>query len=308
MRVAPRVLFTLLSIPSGAHAIDGVFEINQVCAAGPGCFPGDSAGFPVQIGSGGSYTLTSNLTAPNQFTTLISITVAGVSLDLNGFGIRGTNGFDGPGGACSAPGGGPGVSASVSASDVRVSNGRVTGMGFSGVSLLGANSSIDRMIIEQNCGNGIQIGFGSLVANSVVRRNSANGIVADQSSRVSHSIADLNGSSGITSPANSGLLTVHGCVATGNGIDGIFVGSSSRVSGSYTAFNLDDGIAALANGQVVENVAYANTDRGITVLGGSADSTAIGLNVTNANGGLNLSGGVAIDCNVIGGGAPVCPP
>jgi len=32
-----------------AAAVDGVLEINQTCAALSGCFPGDTAGFPVTI-------------------------------------------------------------------------------------------------------------------------------------------------------------------------------------------------------------------------------------------------------------------
>ena len=35
--------------PMAASASDGVLEINQTCATQTGCFPGDSAGFPVTL-------------------------------------------------------------------------------------------------------------------------------------------------------------------------------------------------------------------------------------------------------------------
>ncbi len=293
---------------SGVYAVDGVREINQACAAGPGCFSGDTAGFPVQIGSPGSYRLTSGLSAPSQNTTLISVGAADVALDLNGFALRGTNSYSGPGGVCSGSGSGIGVLSS--SSDVTVTNGHVLGMGSHGLSLLGAGSRVERVIVYQSCGNGIRVGSGSLVAQSVARQNSLNGIVADQNSRVSGSLAKSNGQSGISSTSvNSGYLAVDGCISSSNGADGIFVGQRSLVRGSLTASNLDDGIGALGSGQVVENVAVGNTDRGITVLGGAGtgDSTAVGFNVSNGNGGLELSGGTVIGCNVIEG-ASVCPP
>ena len=126
---------------------------------------------------------------------------------------------------------------------------------------------------------------------------------------MSRSTAIVNGQSGVRSSSDAGLLTVHACIASRNGVDRIFVGTRSHVSASYASFNGDDGIAALGNGQVVENVTIGNLDRGITVLGGAAtgDATAVGFNVTGSNSGLNLSGGTAIGCNVVGGAA-ICPP
>lgn len=43
------------------QASNGVFEISQACAEGPGCFAGDDPGFPVTIQNSGSYRLTSSL-------------------------------------------------------------------------------------------------------------------------------------------------------------------------------------------------------------------------------------------------------
>jgi hypothetical protein len=53
------------AVASRALASDGVLEINHSCAtAAGGCFPGDTAGYPVQITQPGSYRLTSNLAVP----------------------------------------------------------------------------------------------------------------------------------------------------------------------------------------------------------------------------------------------------
>ncbi|MBY0400484.1 hypothetical protein K2X89_09335, partial [Myxococcota bacterium] len=123
MRTSVLVILVSGLIASSAHAIDGVLEINQACASGPGCFSGDTAGFPVQVVAGGSYRLTSSLIAPNQSVTLISITAVGARVDLNGFSIQGTNTYAGPGQACTASGTGDGVVASAVASGASVSNG-----------------------------------------------------------------------------------------------------------------------------------------------------------------------------------------
>lgn len=294
------------TLASSARAVDGAIEINQACAAGPGCFPGDAAGFPVTIGGRGSYRLTSNLTAPDQDTTVIAIAVGGVTLDLNGFTIAGTGDYGlPPSTTCSGTGNGSGVSAS--SDSVVVSNGLIVGMGRHGVSLT-SNSRVERVFVNNCCGSGILVGSGSLVRESVVSENLGNGIVTGAATRVSACIAAGNGVSGIASVSNT-RVSVEGCIATGNGVDGIAGGPQSAVSDSITTGNLDDGIALFGSAQVVESVAFSNGDRGITVLGSPAtfDSTAVGLNVSNTNTGLELSGGVVIGCNVLEG-VTTCPP
>ena len=61
MRRVPIGMALVLLSASPALAVDGVLEINQVCADKTGCFSGDAAGFPVTIGTAGSYRLTGNL-------------------------------------------------------------------------------------------------------------------------------------------------------------------------------------------------------------------------------------------------------
>lgn len=308
-RIAVAVPLLLVgTLAPGARAEDGVLQINQVCAAGPGCFAGDTAGFPVSIVSSGSYRLTSNLIAPNANTTLVSITGSGVSLDLNGFMIRGMSAYGGaPTTTCTNPGSGEGVNGT--GGDVVVSNGHVIGMGSTGVNLGGPNSRVERVTVEDCCGNGIAIGIGSLAHESVVARNFLNGIIAGAASRVSACIAYDNGGSGVTSFPGATRLVVDGCLAAENGVDGISAGDRSLVRGSLSSSNHDDGIATGSHGQVLESNTVGNSDRGITVLGSVANgsSTGVGLNVTDVNTGLDLSGGVLVGCNFVDG-VNSCPP
>jgi len=308
-RIAARAgaLLLFAALAPSAGAVDGVLEINPVCAAGAGCFAGDSAGFPVTITASGSYRLTGNLVVPFAGLTAISISASGVTLDLNGFSIRGKSSYAGlPSTTCTNPGDGIGVEAT--GSDVQVSNGFVIGMGSTGVSL-GPNSRVERVTVEDCCGSGIAIGIASSVDESVVNRNFGHGIVAGAAARVSNCVATGNGGSGVTSFTGATRLSVEGCIAAANGADGIFGGQRSRVSGSLTSSNGDDGIGLLDSGLVLESTAISNTNRGITVQGtvGNASSSGVGLAIANLNGDLEISGGVLVACNLVEL-IPTCPP
>ncbi|MBS3744737.1 MAG: hypothetical protein KGY48_10340 [Wenzhouxiangellaceae bacterium] len=82
---------TLLCIfwaAAGLVRADGVIEINQACVD-IGCFEGDSAGFPIRIRQSGSYRLTSDIDTDAALTQAIEIQGDGVTLDLNGYTVRG---------------------------------------------------------------------------------------------------------------------------------------------------------------------------------------------------------------------------
>jgi len=91
-KLASLVFVVSIALPAAPlHGAEGAFEINQDCAIA-GCFAGDSAGFPVTIGAGGRYVLTSNLnvtTAVDAITvtalaTVVSIDLAGHQMDGGG--------------------------------------------------------------------------------------------------------------------------------------------------------------------------------------------------------------------------------
>ena len=77
-----------VALASGAHAGDGVLEINQACATATGCVAGDAPGFPVTLGSG-SFRLTGNLSVSDPDKNGIELLTAGATLDLNGFEVVG---------------------------------------------------------------------------------------------------------------------------------------------------------------------------------------------------------------------------
>jgi hypothetical protein len=74
-----------------ADAIAAVIVIDQAKANAGNVTPGDAPGFPVSLTRPGSYRLSSNLRSPSAVA--IEITANGVSLNLNGFSIIGSNVF-----------------------------------------------------------------------------------------------------------------------------------------------------------------------------------------------------------------------
>src|SRR5437868_1328427 len=121
----------ILTLSATTQAVDGVKLIDMAAAAAGGVTPGDEPGFPVTISRRGSYRLASDLNVPPN-TTAIEITIADVTLDLNGFVIRVLRGRV-------VPTTGYGVFADPGS--VTVMNGTITGMGYKGIEV-GPNSRI----------------------------------------------------------------------------------------------------------------------------------------------------------------------
>jgi hypothetical protein len=173
----------LLGLAVPALAVDGVIEINQATVAAAG-------GFPFTITQAGSYRLTSNL-AVTGGTHGIAISVANVSIDLNGFTISGTG----------AP-----STAGVYASDgygfnTTVSNGTVQGMGV-GVELA-TTARVEKVRALNNTVGGISVGVYSMVTGSTVSQNGGTGIFGDRGSMISGNVSAGNGASGIAVRAGS---------------------------------------------------------------------------------------------------------
>lgn len=248
----------------GAHAVDGVVLIDQSRVLAGNVTPGDAAGFPLTISQPGSYRLAGNLTVPNANTNAIEITTSGVTLDLNGFVIKGVASctYDSQGSSavsCTRTGTGVGV-ALVGGSEigpngyVAVLNGTIVGMGSRGVSLnsVWGNNLVSRV---RAIGNG------------------GAGIVA--SGEVSDCVADGNGDIGI---AASGV--VRNNVAVANGDDGLrIIGLTATVLGNFSALNQGYGLRFLSasGGGYSQNVITGN--RGGTVSNG----LAMNGNVCNAS-------------------------
>lgn len=163
----------LLAAPA-ALASDGRREINQACVAA-GCFPGDTAGFPVQLTTAGGYVLTSNLSVPDANTSAIQAT-NGVRIDLNGFEISGVTTCTGsPVTSCTPTGGGFGVDGGTR---VVIENGAIRRMGSYGIGS-GPGTLVENVVLEQNGGDGARGNYGStawIIRDSRILNNGGHGI------------------------------------------------------------------------------------------------------------------------------------
>lgn len=252
----PALLLSLLALP--AVAADGVLEINQTCAVQTGCFQGDAAGFPVTIGTAGSYQLTGNLTVPAN-TTAVQIDSTNVTLDLGGFTVAGPNLCTGyPVTSCTSVNGNAGIQ-----SDqffVVARNGNVSGMAGPCIALRGASSRVEDVRVLA-CGHtGIFVGPFATVTGSVSAGNHADGIYAKTGSLLERNEIHGTGAWGIvfesSNPHLGGALISNRVFQNANGIIGdagvLLRGNVSRANSGYqisfnggvsTGDNLCDGVA-----------------------------------------------------------------
>jgi hypothetical protein len=238
-------LATLAALAAPAHAGDGVFEINQTCATTTGCFPGDSAGFPVSIGSDGAYQLTSELTLATADQSAIQVSLSSsppsVTIDLRGFAISGVTTCTGEPAACTGIGSGIGIRG---ARGTTIRNGTVRGMGDVGVNT-GAGSTVENLLVEQNGNDGVRISYGAsrrtIVRGNRILKNGGDGIAA--------SFQDGDG--------NYAGNLVEGNVVAGNGKHGIRV-YGGAVTGNVAANNLMEGLDINSTSGYVDNLFLGN--------------------------------------------------
>jgi hypothetical protein len=232
-----------------AMAGDGVYEINQACAAA-GCFPNDSPGFPVNgTVVGGSYKLTSDLVVPDANTWAVAIPQA-ATLDLNGFAIRGPTSCTGVPAVCTGAGTGSGVGVGASGT---VRNGTIRGMGDKGIS--GDDGvRVENVQIESNGGDGIKGYYGSegwYISDSSIQHNGGDGI-------------DLNGG------APKGTLIVHNSIYgnAGFGVQGTGLSMLGNMVDSNASYGLN---ANMGSGQATlgQNTFFNNN-------GGNANTQKLG--------------------------------
>ncbi len=293
----------LWTVPQGpALAGDGVLEINQSCAA-VGCFAGDTAGFPVTITTPGSYRLTSNLTVADANTRAISLTTGEVSIDLNGFAIRGPVTCSGSGSslACTpSSGSGGGINTTnTTFREQSVRNGSITGMGGRGVEI-GYQGEVVEVRARWNLGGGIYANNGSALSGCTAHENLGEGIIGGSGSVVSGSSAYANSGRGIVI-GYAGTVTAN--TAYLNGEDGIWTNYGATISNNSAYSNAGNGIQAYSGSTVQGNTARQNTGYGLNVLSQAAyrDNTVSGnIGGTVGGTGTNMGGN---SCN----GTATCP-
>lgn len=275
---------------STALAAEGVLEINQACAS-VGCFPGDTAGFPVTIVSAGSYRLTSNLSAAT--TSGISVAANGVQLDLGGFTISGPVVCNGTPVTCTPSSYGPaGVVVAGSSEGVVVRNGHVKGFGYGIFS--GPSNLVEDVIASSNADSGIKALGGTTVRRSTGVRNGRLGISIGIGGQVIDSVANSNGQFGFASggtPTNGGA-TIRNSSAFDNNGYGIYDWGRSLIEGCVINGNAGIGIYVENGGSSLMNNIVTKSGAGGIEIGvstafepGGVHTTLSGNSLTGNNGG-----------------------
>jgi hypothetical protein len=264
MRTKPSTLgiacLALLAAP--VLAVDGVREINQVCADTTGCFAGDAAGMPVTITLPGSYRLTGSLLRPSVNTHGVVISASDVTLDLNGFQIVGTTSCSGVPVSCASPGTGRGVTVTAdSVSGVLVRNGSVRGSGEAGV-YLGRASRVEDVRVASSGGDGIRIADFSRVLRCEVTDSGVRGIRT-----LAHALVEDNlvagtgaGISGIEAFGSAPVIRDN--KVTNAGGDGIHT-SEASISGNIVSGCVGDAVEVSGGARIAGNTLVLNVGFGI---------------------------------------------
>lgn len=207
--------------------------------------PGDADSI-LRITSNGSYYLASNLSAASG-RVAIEIDASDVTLDLNGYRIRGSLGADG-------------IRVQPGRSGVTIRNGSVSDSDGAGINATGAfDVLIERVSVRNVSGNGIIVGDRARVLHCAVSQ-AAIGVVTGENSVVEGCVSDANNSHGFD--VNQGS-TVSRCTASNNAGRGVYHRGRGSIVESSAIANGQEGIRA-ENTVSVENCSSSvNTGRGI---------------------------------------------
>lgn len=314
------------SLAGPALAVDGVREINNVCATTTGCFAGDTAGFPVTITTSGSYRLTGNLTLGSPSIDAVLVSAADVSIDLNGFAITGITVCSGNPTSCSNPGSGRGVASSGAlVRGLTVRNGVVSQMGGNGI-YVGEGGQVLDVRLFSNGGYGVEAGVRAQILRCKVERNGQGGIFAISDAIIADNSVAFAGGLVAGIQASGGIIRDNVVVdGAAGGIDGsggvliadnlvrdnagasITVGIYSTVSGNTIVSRPGGGhgIDAADGTRIFGNTITMQAFSGFAITTGSQSGYADNvIRSSNAapwiNGGFDLGGNL---CN----GATLCP-
>ncbi|HPG24429.1 MAG TPA: right-handed parallel beta-helix repeat-containing protein [Myxococcota bacterium] len=217
-----------------AGAVDGVIEISHAEALAGGITAGDTPGYPVTLSEPGSYRLTTDLEIPST-TGLRGVVVSTgpVTLDLNGFAIRGPGDCSGIPPSCSGHLATVGVEVT-SSEIVRLRGGTITGA-FTAVYVpttsVERSLDLDDMALVENGGTAmILAGPGaSVVRNSRVDRNGIDGIDIPvvHTVQISNTTFRSNGNYAVYSEGSASLVQDSHFIGNGSGIRSFFIGAPS---------------------------------------------------------------------------------
>jgi hypothetical protein len=268
------------------------------CLAGDGRIEISQNLVPVTITNAGSYVLTENITG-SPGTNAITIAADGVTLDLNGFTMRGV------------PGSLDGVRVvENNLTDIVVRNGIVRNWGDDGIDLLAAsNTVVQDVIAAHNANGGINAGFNSRLDRCMVldnggvpfplaTNNFGNGIRVENGSMVKDSVIWRNSHHGLF-PNSAGVA--DNLVMLGNGHDGYHGSHASVIRGSISALN-NEGIQVDSASEIADCVAYGNVEDGLRAEPAAdlfyGGALVIGsVTTANGNNGIDVRGpGQVVSC------------
>lgn len=205
---------------------------------------------PYIITEGGSYYLTTNLTGVSgQYGILIQTN--NVSIDLNGFTMKGVSGSLG------------GIGTPLTMilyKNISIHNGVCAGWGNSGVyGLYWDNATYKNLQCYSNRMNGIHVGNNSIVSDCVLMGNGTDGINAYEGNLIHHCVIRENGGDGIEVRSYN---TVNDNVCMSNG--GVSSGAGIRAA-RYDNVIKNNNVQLQPTGIILEN--YGNEISGNTVKG-----------------------------------------
>mgnify|MGYP001072325160 CR=1 FL=1 len=195
LNVSMVIVFALAA--DSALTDDGAIEINQACVS-LGCFDGDEPGWPITIENAGSYILTSNL-AVDSTSDGIVLEASRVFLDLGGHLISGGNECTGEPPVCTAKGALRGIfkGAFNFPQNITIHNGSVAGFTDDCLRVSGSGVVLHDLQISSCGSNGILHQGQGMIDRVVVRNAIGNGIQANGSVIVRESYFLNNGGYGV---------------------------------------------------------------------------------------------------------------
>jgi len=251
-----------------AGSAEGRIEINQTRALAGGVTPSDTPGFPVTIDTAGSYVLTGDLDVPTTTASAIRVLADDVTLDLNGFTLRGQVTCTGSGAAISCTSATSGV-AGVRANGytgTTVRNGHIRGF-YYGV-WLDDECAIERVVSTSNETHGFFSDRHCRIRYDAAVRNGGNGFDTDRGNVLFGNVAADNGGTGIRMRGTASTLRAN--AAGENGGPGMGCFRNCVVEHNALYFNGGDGLVSTGDGTIANgNSSVLNGDDQIVLSGSS---------------------------------------
>ncbi len=218
---------------------------------------------PYNISVAGSYYVTSDLSG----SVGINISVSNVTLDLNGYAVRGTVGNTSEG-----------IEVTAAFTNIVIRNGSVTSWGKEGIKAVSATgSSFTGLQIISNSLDGIAAGNNNIASFVVAANNGFDGIDFGESALLQHCTAANNLNDGIEADGGSSLL--H-CTARDNSQHGIRTTGPTIISLCNASENNNHGFSCGAGSTVHQNTSANNTFDGFYLF----SATMASGNVAKSNG------------------------